>query len=223
MALPFNDDHESKGKRKWQCFVCGMEYKSYDEFREHIVEKHEEGREFIFCPKCEAPVRDLKMHYKFKHVGWTIPPGQQHKATVWSDFTNNGAKKTKPSTKFRDGTFVSGKMNGKELHYRSGYECEVYEILERLPEVVHYDAEPLEIPYLHNGKWHKYRPDLSILFADGHKEIWEIKPASQTSLPINDAKWTHANEYCLVKGWTFMVLTEVGMGKLRKQVQHLRG
>lgn len=217
MPLPF-EDKESVGKRKWQCFACGHEHTNYEDFREHIVSNHEEGRDYILCPKCSAPVRDVKAHYKAKHPGWNVPAGTQHKATVWNDFTG-GKKKRSTSAKFRKGSFVSQKMNGKELHYRSGYECEVYELLEQLPEVIHYDAEPLEIPYCHKGTMRKYRPDLSILFADGRKEIWEIKPASQTSLPVNDAKWTAANQFCLEKGWNFMVLTEVGMGKLRRQVK----
>jgi hypothetical protein len=219
MTLPF-EDRESKSQRKWQCFVCGVEYKTYEDFCTHIRDTHEEGREYLNCPKCAAPVRDMKMHYKLKHKGWDVPPGQ-HRVTLWADFSSGKAKK-KPNVKFRDGTFVSGKMNGKELHYRSGYECEVYELLEQLPNVVCYDAEPLEIPYLHNGKWRKYRPDLSILFDDGHKEIWEIKPKTQTSLPINEAKWTYAVEFCQGKGWEFQVLTEIGIGKMRATVNNMR-
>lgn len=199
MALPF-EEQESRGRRKWQCFVCGVQFGSFDEFREHILAEHEEGREFVACPKCGSPIRDLKAHYKFGHVGWPIPAGCQHRATVWTDFAGNTAKK-RPGVKFRSGTFVSGKMHGKELHYRSGFEAEVYEVLEQIPEVMKYDAEPIEIPYLHDGKPRNYRPDLSILFSDGRKEIWEIKPATQTSLPINEAKWTSANDYCIARGW----------------------
>ncbi len=217
MTLPFESDNS---KRKWRCFVCGVEFKAYDDFRDHIFKNHEEGREYLECPKCNAPVRDIPVHYKVKHPGWDVPAGQR-KATVWADFSGGKVKK-KPSTRFRDGTFISVKMHGKELHYRSGYECEVYELLKQLPEVVHYDAEPLEIPYLHEGKWRKYRPDLSILFADGRKEIWEIKPATQTSLPINEAKWTSADEFCKGKGWGFQVITEKGMGMMRTAVRNLR-
>jgi hypothetical protein len=205
-------------KKLFQCYVCGLQYKTVEDMGDHIKLSHEEGREYIACPKCEFPVRDLKRHYTFKHPGWSIPAGEQHKATVWSDFTH-GKKKVRPAVKFRDGTFVSTKQNGKELHYRSGYECEVYELLEQIPEVIQFDAEPFEIPYLHEGKQRKYRPDLSILFADGRKEIWEIKPATQTSLPLNESKWTAAHEFCLRKGWEFQVITEVGMGKLRRKVR----
>jgi hypothetical protein len=198
--------------------VCGQEFKEYDEFKSHIIESHEEGREYLTCPKCQGPVRDIKMHYKAKHPGWEVPKGIQHKTTVWNDFSSRG-KKRSTGVKFRKGTFISNKMNGKELYYRSGFEAEVYEVLEALPDVVTYDAEPLEIPYLFNGKSKRYRPDLSILFADGHKEIWEIKPATQTALPVNEAKWTAANTYCQNRGWEFMVLTEVGFGKLKRQIK----
>lgn len=212
MTLPFENGRD--GRRRWQCFVCGLETKEgYPEFREHVLAAHEEGREFVLCPKCDAPVRDLKVHYKVKHAGWPLPPGVQHRATVWSDLSSN-RRKQRPSVKFRQGTFES-KKNGRELHYRSGYECEVYEILEVLPDVVSYGVERLQIPYLLDGRVRNYVPDLTILFADGRRAVWEIKPGSQTSLPINEAKWTSADKYCRDRGWEFQVITETGIGKLR--------
>ena len=45
------------------------------------------------------------------------------------------------SPDFHDGDFVS-KKNGKKLHYRSGYELDVYKCLEEMANVVRFDAEP---------------------------------------------------------------------------------
>jgi hypothetical protein len=77
---------------------------------------------------------------------------------------------------------VSTKMGGAEIHYRSGWECDVYECLEALDEVVAYTGEHLRIPYLHKGEVHDYLPDIRVQYGDGHIEIWEIKPSNQTSL-----------------------------------------
>ncbi len=215
MTLPF-----SIGKaRSWQCFVCGVQHSTYEEFCEHIKKSHEEGREYLVCPKCSAPIRDVKAHYKFKHSGWGLPTGVPLRAVVWNDFSPKGRRKKKVN--FKTGEFES-KKNGRSLHYRSGLEEQVYEILEQMTSVVSYNVEPIEIPYNHEGQWHQYRPDLAILYSDGTKKIIEIKPKDQTSLGINQAKWTFANEYCLHHGWQFEVLTEVGIAKLKSQLRRQR-
>ena len=61
------EDAGIRGKRKWQCFVCGKQYKNFETYKEHIIDKHEEGREFIICPTCGAPVRDIRAHFRAKH------------------------------------------------------------------------------------------------------------------------------------------------------------
>lgn len=163
-----------------------------------------------------APIRDLTAHFKAKHPTDSIPKHHgPNKAIVWKDFGNKKRKAKKPA--YREGHFVSLKNHGKEFFYRSSYECEVLECLEQLHEVIAYDVEPLKdgIPYLHKGEMHKYHPDFSIKFADGHIEIWEIKPANQTSLALNEDKWRAAKIFCESRGWQFIVLTEVGIGKLK--------
>lgn len=216
--LPFEKQPATK---RWQCFVCGKEFLEYEPFKQHIIESHDEGREYIICPlqRCMAPIRDLKIHFKVKHPHDKIPKGQQMRPIIWKDHGKKGKLKTKKPG-FRNGDFVSIK-NGKDIHYRSGYECEVYECLEIIPEVVAFDGEPIKngIQYFFKGETHHYYPDISIKFADGHIEIWEIKPATQTSLPVNEAKWAAANEYCNARGWEFIVITEVGIGKLKKKAR----
>ena len=205
-------------QRKWICFVCGIEHEDYLGFKLHINDAHEEGREYIPCPKCEAPVRDVKAHFKLKHPGLELPKGGMTRATVWCDFSANGQKKKTRKPRFREGDFLSLKNGSKMIHYRSGLECSVYELLEQLSEVAGYSAEPLEIPYIHKGEQHNYRPDLAIIFADGRKKIVEIKPMKQTKLPINTDKWVYAKAFCEVRGWDFEVLTEVGIGKMKTEV-----
>ena len=104
------------------------------------------------------------------------------------------------------------------MHYNSGWEREVYECLEALNEVTGYWVEPIRIPYLHEGHMHDYLPDLRLQFADGHVELWEIKPSEQTSLEMNRDKWDSAKGYCMARNWKFCVMTEKEIGKLKKLV-----
>lgn len=215
------------GIRKWQCFVCGKEHAEYEAFKTHIVENHEEGREYLLCPlpRCGAPVRDVTLHLKLKHKEESVPKAYNGplRTIVWKDHKSKGKKKARKPT-FREGHFVSMKNNGKEFFYRSSYECKVLECLELIPEVVSYEVEPIKngIPYIFEGEQHLYYPDLFIKFADGHVEIWEIKPASQTMLPKNEAKWSAANGYCFTRDWKFIVITEVGINKLKKRIRNLK-
>ena len=56
---------------------------------------------------------------------------------------------------------------------------------------------------------------------NGKKELWEIKPKSQTKLPKNKAKWGAANEYCKKRNWEFIVYTEKGLKDLNREINRL--
>lgn len=224
MTLPF-EGKEWQNKRKFQCFVCGREFRSFPEYRDHILEEHEEGRDYVRCPllRCGAPVRDLRSHFKAKHPTEKMPPVPQLKAMIWKDFggkKKKGAGTKKP--KFKQGDYASTKMK-KNFFYRSGYELEVYQCLDILNDVVGYDVEPFKIQYVHEGKSSNYVPDLIVSFLDGHREVWEIKPSSQTHLPINEDKWHYAAKACASRDMDFVVMTEKGISKLKKQVSLQEG
>ena len=209
----------SNEKRVYQCYVCGERLDTFEAFKEHIVQNHEEGREYILCPleRCKAPVRDLKAHFKAKHPYDKMPKKGQSRALVWKDISTKEGKMNTKKPHFRDGYMTSAK-NGKDLHYRSGMECEVYELLERWEQVVKYEEEPFPVRYFFHGLQHDYYPDIRITYTDGTVEIWEVKPSSQTEIGRNKAKWAACNEYCMARQWKFMVLTERGMGKLREKI-----
>ena len=110
------------------------------------------------------------------------------------------------------------------MHYRSGLEMNIYECLEKLDEVLSFREEPFKVPYYYideggHGEWKDYIPDLRVNFADGHTEIWEVKPSDQTSLNKNEAKWVAMNEYAKQYAWEFKVVTEIGLNKLKKKVR----
>jgi hypothetical protein len=218
--LPFD---KPTGKRRYQCFVCGQQFESYEDYKGHILDSHEESREYVVCPlaRCGCPVRCVRAHFKVKHPYEEIPKKGQMKALVWKDRTTKGGLEAR-KPKFREGYLLSTKNGGKEMHYRSGMECDVYECLEAMPEVIGYEVEPFAVQYTFEGTVHEYNPDLKVSFSDGRIEIWEIKPANQTTLPRNSAKWTACNQYCQARGFGFMVLTEVGMSKLKQQIKNMR-
>lgn len=222
MSLAFDSAGGKKAVRRWQCFVCGEQHATYEEYKQHIIDTHEEGREYIVCPTCEAPVREMKLHFEVKHPNRPLPAGVQSRVTVWYDFSRDGKKKARKPT-FRSGEFESEK-NGALMHYRSGYECEVYELLEADNDVTSYSVEPFKIPYYYidpkgKGDWYDYIPDLRVNYSDGKVQIMEIKPATQTSLDKNKAKWAAANDYAQKMGWDFTVITEVGIGKMKVKVK----
>lgn len=206
--------------RQYTCFVCGLAFENFAAFNNHIIESHDEGREFVKCPlqRCGACVRDLRQHFKSKHKTEQLPKHGQIRATIWRDQDRKTGKVSEKKTKFREGYMYSAK-NGKEVHYRSGMECEVYECLEAMSDVISYEVEPFALNYSFNGKTHEYNPDLQIFFSDGRIEIWEVKPSNQTSLPKNNAKWTSCQYFCETRGYNFMVLTEVGLQKLKKGIK----
>ena len=214
--LPFD---QNTGKGQIQCFVCGVAFSAGDfaSYKSHILEKHEEGRDYVLC-KCDwclMPCRNLALHYKVKHKGQPIPKCQL-KPIVWKDFSSRGKAKTKKPN-YRDGDYHSVKMN-TTFHYRSGYEEQVYNCLDSLVEVHAFAAEPFKIPYIFKGETHEYTPDILVSFMDGRKEVWEVKPANQTNLPVNKAKWAAAECACTLRGWKFLVITEQSIDKLKKQV-----
>jgi len=214
MALPYRPNYQ----RKYRCFICGMDYIDYDEFKDHVTGEHEEGREYVVCKLCQAPVRDMRLHYKTKHPGKKLQDGQR-RAQIWYDFS--GQKRTKmKKPAYVEGTHISPKNNWQEMHYRSSYELEVYKCLDELKEIMNYEVEPRDCvtPYFWNGKWRKYWPDLKVRFIDGHTEIWEVKPSNQTDYNQNRAKWDACSESMGNRGWSFWVKTEMGINKLRKLI-----
>lgn len=205
-------------KRKYQCFCCGVQFQEWDKFTDHIIENHEEGREYVLCPlkRCQAPVRCISSHFKAKHPGEKLPPVKQLKAMIWKDFSGDKKRTRKP--RFRQGFYQSNKMN-QVFPYRSGYELTVLECLDTLNEVAGFHVEPVEIPYLFKGKTKKYIPDLFVKYIDGTIKLLEIKPSSQTTLEINQCKWIAATEACHVRGWEFMVITEKGIDEMKRKVK----
>jgi hypothetical protein len=113
-----------------------------------------------------------------------------------------------------------------KITYRSSWELKFNKFLDNNPNITYWGSEVIAIPYIKctDQKVHNYFPDYFIVFKDKngqeHKELIEIKPASQTKLTkrsnlyeqityaINVAKWESAKRWCDHNGVVFRILTE---------------
>lgn len=129
-----------------------------------------------------------------------------------------------------------------EIIYRSGWELKLFHYLDMNKSIVKWSSESIIIPYRSpiDGKMHRYFPDVFMITSDGRKVLVEIKPHKETKPPetskgftkkgtptrrflnevktwgMNEAKWKAAQEYCLDRGWNFVIMTEYELGIKKK-------
>ena len=120
--------------------------------------------------------------------------------------------------------------------YRSSWECKVMDWLDRNDDIISWASEELIIPYLSpvDNRVHRYFPDFLVKSKtkDGKIKtmLIEVKPKKQTIQPeprkritkqyinevttwgVNQAKWKAAEEFCMDRGWKFMLMTEDHLG-----------
>ena len=87
---------------KYLCFVCSEEFLDFEEFKKHIINNHDLGRDYVLCPlkRCGCPVRDIRSHFKAKHPQENLPKCEQYKAIVWRDICKK-TNKIKIKRKFK--------------------------------------------------------------------------------------------------------------------------
>ena len=124
----------------------------------------------------------------------------------------------------------------KEIVYRSSWELKFMKWCDYNHNVLEWGSETTIIPYKSpvDNKIHRYFVDfyMKVKNKEGkfNKYLVEIKPERFTKPPpipkrktkkfiqevftygTNQAKWKYANEYCLDRGWDFLVLTEKDLG-----------
>lgn len=124
-----------------------------------------------------------------------------------------------------------------KIIYRSRWELMVMQKLDDHPDVFEWSSEEIIIPYRSpvDGKVHRYFPDFWVKKKDREgrivQDLIEVKPYKQTKQPaimegkpnrryinevmtwgINSAKWKAAREYCIDRGWNFVIITEKELG-----------
>jgi hypothetical protein len=209
------DNSENDNKKKYVCFVCVQEFPSYESYRYHIIENHAENEEYVLCPRCQAPCRDLKSHWRVKHKDAPLPELPRYRSEKWNDWDYQYQKLKQKKRKWKDGNFDSIKM-GKQIHYRSSWERDVMICLEKCVDVTEYYGDNhICIPYMIHGVKRKYWPDFTIKMKNGDIFILEIKPEDQTEWTINQMKWKYAIEYCEKRQWNFQVWTQKYIRKIK--------
>lgn len=116
--------------------------------------------------------------------------------------------------------------------YRSSYELAFMKWCDMRGSVIKWGSESIAIPYQSpiDGRIHRYYIDNIVLIKEGDKigkYLIEIKPKSQTIPPTiqgnkkqstiiyeqvmfatNTAKWNAAKQFCEMKKWKFIILSE---------------
>ena len=97
--------------------------------------------------------------------------------------------------------------------FRSSWEEKFYKYCDFNEEIEYWTTEPFGIQYISpkDGRIHRYYPDLMIK-KNNKRYLIEIKPSSQTSDPVNIAKWESARKFCEKYNMEFFVLTEKELG-----------
>lgn len=111
--------------------------------------------------------------------------------------------------------------------YRSSWELKCMRYFDQHPGVLRWSSEEIVIPYLSpvDGRYHRYYPDFKVKMETGTVLV-EVKPFAQTQAPVvgnkkkktllnevktyavNQAKWAAARNFCDVRGWKFITMTE---------------
>lgn len=119
---------------------------------------------------------------------------------------------------------------------RSSWETKFANWCDKNPAVLKWHSEETIVPYRcpTDGKIHRYFLDFKIQVqtksGDVKTFLVEVKPAQQTQPPVfpgkrtkrylvesltfmkNQAKWEAAKQYCLDRGWEFIIITERELG-----------
>jgi TnsA endonuclease N terminal len=133
-----------------------------------------------------------------------------------------------------------GKYKGDPTNivWRSSWEKRVMKYLDENRNVLEWQSEEVVVPYKSpvDNKFHRYFPDFiaKVRNKDGTTRtvMIEVKPEKQTLPPerkkgkrrstyitevatyaVNDAKWNAAKEFCLDRGWEFIIMTERHIGR----------
>jgi len=99
------------------------------------------------------------------------------------------------------------------------YEHEVIAIEEQ-PETIRYQIDG-------RGRWYRYTPDFRVIRRKSNGatqvQIVEVKPEALVDTPPNRRKWAAAREWCLERGFVFLIVTreEILVGRRLENIQTL--
>lgn len=107
-------------------------------------------------------------------------------------------------------------MNWEQpVMFRSMLESQMMSVLDCDSNVRFWGYELVVIPYVYEGKPHRYYVDFLVEFMDGEHMLIEVKPLSiiqrlptwddsiRKQYKVNEVKWDAAVKWCLEKNYTF--------------------
>jgi hypothetical protein len=105
------------------------------------------------------------------------------------------------------GQFRSAKL-GRAVAYESGLEHRFLQLCEASPDVIWYQEQPLVIPYIFDGSWRDYHPDVLVQLADGRRLLAELKHLFEMAIALTQAKHAAAWRWCTAHG-TGLLITDL--------------
>lgn len=149
-------------------------------------------------------------HHTPEHIAKIVNANTGKKRTkeVRELLSELAIKRCIDETDFSRGKFFSDK-NDCFIKHDSSYEVRAYELLEQLDKVVKYTRCNFYIKYLYEGITRRTNPDILLTYADGHKEVIEVKPVRIIkSCDKTRKKINVAHSYCKKLGIKYSVWTE---------------
>jgi hypothetical protein len=104
------------------------------------------------------------------------------------------------------GKFFSVKT-GRVAWYESLTERDYMYLLDFDPDVTFWHEQPLQIRFSHDGKTHRYTPDLEV-HRTSKKQIVEVKPKYKVESGKWDFLFRTASSICEPEGYEFIVVTD---------------
>lgn len=123
--------------------------------------------------------------------------------------------KKKKKSRYHRGIYLSNFAG--ECKYRSGWELKVMQYLDGNDEVEFWTYEKTIIEYISNIKTRKirrYYPDFFVKYKDGRVEVIEVKQKRKLDQKIVKKKTEAANEWCLQRGYSYKIITEIELKEL---------
>jgi len=100
------------------------------------------------------------------------------------------------------GKFYSEKIQ-KEIKFRSNWEFEYMQMLEKDDDVIMYDYEPMRINFIHAGVRRYLVPDILVKYKNGKRSLVEIRPEWRLKDKLTKLKMKEMYKYCSENDLTF--------------------
>lgn len=104
----------------------------------------------------------------------------------------------------------------------SGIERDYAHLLNYDPNVKSYEEQPCKIRYIFEQKERFYTPDFAVYWNHQLPSLVECKPASKLEDPENLCKWTAARLWGKQHNYTFMLVTDVALGRCRQLLTNIK-